>query len=119
MKRDMDLIRLILIAIEDHPDPMSWVNIDIPDHADLEISYHIMLLSQAGYIDANDLSSADGMCWKAKCLTWEGQEFVAMAKEATLWNKAKETVKSTTGTLTIEGLKIVLSSLIRAALMGS
>jgi DNA-binding transcriptional ArsR family regulator len=118
MKRDMDLIRSILLEIEKNPQPMMWVDLLITGHTHDEISYHVMLLYEAGLIDANDVSSADGMDWKAKRLTYQGHEFLDSAREETLWNKAKETVKRTTGTLTIEAMKIALSSLIRAALTG-
>jgi hypothetical protein len=42
MKRDMDLIRQILLVIEAHPEPYSWdVLLDIPGYSEKEICYHV------------------------------------------------------------------------------
>jgi hypothetical protein len=41
MKRDMDLIRQIMIQVEANPHPLSFAEINIPDRGEEEISYHI------------------------------------------------------------------------------
>ena len=112
----MELVRLIMLEIEKNPDPMAWVDINISGHTDLEISYHIMLLYESGLVDANDLSSNDGMAWKAKRLTFEGHEFLDEARSDTVWNSAKEKILSATGTLTLEALKFVLPRIVRQML---
>jgi hypothetical protein len=112
----MDLARLIMIEIEKNPDPMAWVNVQIPGRSELEIAYHIMLLYEKGMVDANDCSSSDGMDWKPKRLTFDGHEFLDAARSDTVWNRAKERVLSTTGTLTLEALKIALPLVIRQML---
>ena len=38
MKRDMDLIRSILLYLEEHNDPTGWVDVSIPDVEDDQIS---------------------------------------------------------------------------------
>lgn len=71
MKRDMELIRRLLSHIEEHgSDPTDWIS-DVPfdDVAEAALNYHIWLLADAGYIEAIDLSSADGLCWRPRCLT--------------------------------------------------
>ena len=58
MKRDMDLARLILLKIEQTADdPRSWINLEVPDYTPAEVSYHVMILNEAGLIDACDLST--------------------------------------------------------------
>jgi uncharacterized protein DUF2513 len=116
MKRDMDLIRLIMIEIEKNLEPMTWVDVVISGHSYDEIVYHIMLLYEKGLVDANDCSSSDGMDWKAKRLTFDGHEFLDAARSDTVWKKAKERVLSTTGTLTLEALKMALPLVIRQML---
>ncbi|MGZ7104658.1 MAG: DUF2513 domain-containing protein [Candidatus Angelobacter sp.] len=56
MKRDMDLVRLIMLEVEKNPDPMAWADINIPGYTDLDISYHIKLLDERGLVEANNLS---------------------------------------------------------------
>ena len=58
MKRDMDLVRSILLAIEaNQNDPFDWIDLDIPGRSPWEVAYHIMILAEAGLIEAQDLSS--------------------------------------------------------------
>ncbi len=49
----MDLARETLFAIErDDGDPTAWIGFELPKRSDEEISYHIMILSDAGLIEA-------------------------------------------------------------------
>ena len=89
MKRDMDLARSILQEIEKASYDGSWVDVHIPDHSDQEIVYHVMLLNEAGLIEAIDLSSADGPEWKPRRLTWEGHEFLEASRDENVWQEAK------------------------------
>ena len=51
MKRDMDLIRNILLAIEEKGPPLGIVDIDLPGHTAEEISFHVVLLRDAGLVE--------------------------------------------------------------------
>lgn len=118
MKRDMDLIRQILLTIEAHSKPNEWVPtiFGIDEHTPEEISYHIKLLTQAGLIEATDVSTMSKFKWQATCLTWAGHEFLDAAREEGRWEKAKKLVLEKTGTLSFEALKVVLTDLIQRAL---
>jgi hypothetical protein len=118
MKRDMDLVRAVLMEIEKAPFDGGFLDVTVPGHSDEKLSYHILLMHEAGLIEAIDLSTMDGMCWKPKRLTCEGHEFLDAARNETFWAKAKDKVTTSTGTLTIEGLKIALNALIKHALTG-
>lgn len=115
MKRDMDLVRKILFAVESFPQPNQWVPIEIEGHSPEEISYHIKLLSEAGLIEADDLESLSKFEWKARSLTWQGHEFLEAAKDNTRWNKAKRIVAEKVGGLPFEALKQALFELIKTA----
>lgn len=116
MKRDMDLVRSLLVEIEKLPFDGSFHDVSVPGRSEEEISYHILLMKEAGLIEATDLSSMDGVCWKPVRLTNDGHEFLEAARNDNLWSNAKQRVISTAGDLTIEGLKIALSVLVRQAL---
>lgn len=94
MKRNMDLVRTILLKIEEYPEPNGWVDISIEGYTNLEISYHIKLLSQAKLIEAVDGDDTSGFDWRAISLTWEGHEFLDAAKNITVWEKTKALIKS-------------------------
>ena len=60
MKRDMELVRAILLAMEDSPStgPGELV---IPDYDTEAVMYHLKIMREAGLIKAVDASSADGL----------------------------------------------------------
>jgi hypothetical protein len=113
MKRDMDLIREVLIEVEKLPFDSGFHDISVPGYTDEEITYHVRLAHEAGLIEATDLTTMDGVCWKPKRLTYEGHEFLDAARSNTVWNKAKETLLSTSGTITLEALKALLPQIVR------
>src|ERR1035438_9516409 len=72
MKRDMDLIRAILLDVEQQGPPEGWCDVQLRGHSEEEISYHVMLLRDAGLVEAVKLSTQHGVCWRPKRLTYEG-----------------------------------------------
>jgi hypothetical protein len=113
MKRDMDLIRTILLEVE-QSSSTEGCQIEIPGHPKAELYYNAQLAHEAGLIDARFLPGSDA--FHVLRLTYAGHEFLDSARNDTLWIKAKELVTKNTGTLTLEGLKIALSALIKHAL---
>jgi hypothetical protein len=89
MKRDMDLARKILFEIEKAPLEEGWVDIKFDDYTEEEVTYHIMILAEAGLIHAIDQSSLQKTEWYAQRLTWEGHEFLDAARDNGRWDKAK------------------------------
>ena len=120
MKRDMDLVRSILLAIEaSEDDPRGWVELaSLEDRSDTEVSYHVKLMDQAGLIEADDLSTRgeDGFQWQAKGLTWDGHEFLDAARNNSLWERAKRQTLEKTGGLSLELLKTTLINLGKQAI---
>jgi hypothetical protein len=115
MKRDMDLIRAILLEVEKSPSP-GGSRIEILGHSREELYYNAQQAQDAGLIDARFLPNSDE--FHVLRLTYAGHEFLDAARNDTLWAKAKETVIKNTGTLTLEGVKIALSTLIKHAMGG-
>jgi hypothetical protein len=69
--RDMDLVRTLLIALEQHPDAAGpCEELIIGGHSSDEVSYHVKLLYQAGLIEATDLSGGGDTLWFPGALTW-------------------------------------------------
>lgn len=87
--RDMDFIRDILRKIED--DPQADRRHDIPyatpeDHTTAELVYHLELLLDAGFVDAN-VSMLPPI---VRGLTWNGHEFLANIKNDDIWEQTKQ-----------------------------
>jgi hypothetical protein len=91
MKLDKDLVREILLAVEtsDH-DPRGWMNLDLAGHSLQELSYHVQLLDEAGFLEAQELGSHDGYEWQPKRLTYEGHEFLDTIRDGEIWRLTKE-----------------------------
>lgn len=66
----MDLIRQLLLLIEDQGNDMnSWIkDIIVEGHTEDQISHHVWLLSDGGFIEAIDLSTQQGPSFKPRCL---------------------------------------------------
>ncbi len=119
MKRDMDLCRSILAAIEDDDSaPDRTVKINIPGHSESEINYHIMLLHESGLIDALAIRNFEEFEFRPKSLTWAGHDFLDAARNETVWNAAKAKVLKTAGFLSLELLKTALIEYGNDALRG-
>lgn len=116
MKRDMDLARQILFALEERDSVEGWVQIEIEGIAPEVISYHVWLLHDAGLIEAMDASTMDGHEWFPVSLNWDGHEFLDSARDDTRWSKTKKLVIDKTGGLSFEALKFALIEGIKAAL---
>ena len=113
MKRDMDLVRLILLEIEQSSeDPRSQIRLQCSGYDSAEVSYHVMILHEAGLIEAYHLSTMANSIWYPKRLTWSGHEFLDAARNDSIWNKAKEKAKS----MNFELLKELLLAMTRQQL---
>lgn len=104
MRRDMDLIREMLIRIEEFPNysPSKYVPMDFEDVDEETIIYHKELIFKAGFIEIRgNYVTLDGRSFGRENageiigLTWAGQEFLALMKNDTAWNKAKEVMRKT------------------------
>ena len=93
MKLDKDLVREILLQIEASTTTTGWVELQLPGHSDEEVSYHVELLSEAGFLEAYDLTTLDGYEWRPKRLTYEGHEFLDTVRDPEIWRDTKEAAK--------------------------
>jgi len=108
MKRDMELIRKILLAIEEDGQGLGILDLEFDDYDDEFVSYQIKLLAEAGLITANDCSTRAGLSWRARSLTWDGHEFLDAARNDSVWNKAIAKLKGQASTVPFEVLRLVV-----------
>lgn len=93
MKRDFDLIRMVLKETEGlAPNrQMSGFTYDGIDDSIAEA--HVVLLLEAGLLDGTVVDySSEGKRAIVTGLTWAGHDFLDSIKDDNLWKKAKETV---------------------------
>lgn len=115
MKRDFDLVREILIAVEAREgDPRKTMPVEIPGRSQDEISYHVKLLWDEGLLDAVDFSHSTAFVIEPQRLTWRGHEFLDAARNDTVWNKVKEIVKQKGGSIPFDVLQTLLVQTLRS-----
>ena len=93
MELKIELIRTILLEVEQHPKPTKPIAIEAPGHAPEQIAYHIRLLHEAGYVDAVDLSTMEELSWLVKSLTWKGHELLRATRSETVWQQVLARLK--------------------------
>jgi len=92
MKRDMDTIRRIVLAVRSASGAVTFGDVVGIDQA--EFAMHAQLLEEAGLVQASVAATAKRTATNAIIyrLTWQGQDFSDSIVDDTLWNKAKEHV---------------------------
>ncbi|MDO8458629.1 MAG: DUF2513 domain-containing protein [Burkholderiaceae bacterium] len=111
MKRDIDLIRKILLRIEEYEYGFIENEIKIESFTADQIGFHVHLIGEAGLakvIATTNIQSTSPQAMPI-CLTWDGYEFLEAAKDETLWSKAKSVIIKPAGgvafTVLLEWLK--------------
>ena len=118
MKRDMDLVRKILLALEEQESGFAEHKFKVEGYSEDEVGYHVLLLMEAGLVhgvDMTHLGSKNPVAAPSR-LTWQGYEFLDAARNDTLWNKAKGKVKEIGGSVAFSTLSTLLKKLAAEAL---
>lgn len=116
MKRDMDLVRQILLTIEERPPESDSCEVTIPGSSKDELQLHLRLMEDAGLVQGVSNSSSSASCTR---MTWQGYEFLETTRKDTLWQKAKEITIQQTGGLSIAALTEALKTVARMAIEGT
>lgn len=92
MKRDLNLVRELLLIIESN---VGNSELNIPVEWDSKnVAYHLKIMDQAGYINNKTQWADNSPFWIYASLTWEGHEFLDSIKNDTIWDKTKEGIKN-------------------------
>ncbi|WP_040266327.1 DUF2513 domain-containing protein [Pseudomonas rhodesiae] len=90
MKFDKELVREILLAVEGHDEAKGWVTLKIEGRAESDVSYHIMLLDEAGLLVGISLGGLNQFQWQPRRLTYQGHEFLDTVRDCEVWRRTKE-----------------------------
>lgn len=102
MRRDFDLIRLLLQQIE------GVENVeDLSKYTDAEQLYHSCLLIEAGLVHGITIAGQNGdpTSTRVSRLTWAGHEFLDMTRDPTLWSKVKGVIGESVRAAAIDTIK--------------
>jgi Hypothetical protein (DUF2513) len=114
MKRDMELIRELMLAIESRDGSNdSYLEIDGYDRS--QIDYHLGLLLEANLIipeNTRNFGSRSPIPM-IKRLSWEGHEFLDNARNESVWKAAMKTIGDKGGSTAFGVLTQLLASAAR------
>jgi hypothetical protein len=110
MKRDMDLVRDLMIAIADET-----YNSDDWDQRSI---YHLKLLTDIAYLDGLSIFGGGKgdteffFSLSSPQLTWQGHELLDKIRSKTFWEQIKKVLGDKGVDLSIETIKLAASSLL-------
>ena len=119
MKRDMDLVRKILFALEEHPHGYPPDKLNIEGYDEETIGYHVLLMIEAGLLEGRednvlgiDRNSPSAI---PERLTWLGHDFLDASRDPSRWEEARG-IFSKLGGVTIDvAMKVLTEILARQA----
>ncbi len=109
MKRDMDLVRKIMLAVEASERPLDSTLIRIAGYTPDTITEHMRLLNEAGLVEGISAYSVEHrLKWIELRLTWNGHDFLDAARNESIWTETVTEVRKKTGSAPFEVLKGLL-----------
>lgn len=121
MKRDMDLVRLILLKVEDEYVSTPIFNLCIEGY-DLEtIAYHCKIMYEAGLLSSFSVQYGDNKVWglRVGALTWSGNDYLEKIRNDSIWEKTKNEIVSKGLPMVLETIKTISTSIITAITEGA
>lgn len=117
MKRDLDLIRKLILAVEDVPTGTAPEAIEIEGYTAEQVGYHSYLIVDSGLAEGADIGGFQDSSpnWCLNHLTSAGHDFADAAHSESLWTEAKKIVKERAGGTSLDILKEVLTAVVRGA----
>jgi hypothetical protein len=104
MKRDWDLIRLLLLDLEGEQE------VDLSAYTEDEREYHRYLIADAGLAEGTPTTTLGKahptayLFW----LNWQGHDFLEAARNDSIWEKAKAKLAGMGGSAGFEVVKALL-----------
>jgi hypothetical protein len=118
MKRDMDLVRALLLKLESIPTEPGGVYVLEPEDEDVsvegyradQIGYHLSLLREIGSIECSGQQPMLGITFGG--LTWAGHDYLDAVRDPKVWQQAKEGAEAAGG-FTVDILKDLAKGFIK------
>ena len=121
MKRDLDLIRDMMLRIEAcHPKDGKITSETFKDLCDDEekVAFHLFLLYDVGFIVAEPVNHSKMRCsdYIVEYPTFIGCDYLDSIRDQSVWNSIKEKLRRIGGNATLDILTDLASSLLREQL---
>lgn len=111
MKRDWEVIRAVLIEVEELAEAerhrFSYSLNDSHEASAQTKAEHAMLLWKAGFIQAHDVGTTEGPAILSPELSWQGHELLDTLRSKPVWERIKTTAKDKGLELTFDAVKVL------------
>ncbi|WP_419419624.1 DUF2513 domain-containing protein [Legionella sp. D16C41] len=118
MKRNWDIIRLILLKVEEL-EPSALLNLDVfPTVAHNEISYHLEILKEAGILEGKIHKTPGGSPhgFHLIRLTWLGHDLLESIRLESRWIEIKKQLYDKQVGLNLESIMFIAQKLTKKSL---
>lgn len=119
MKRDLDLIRHILVTIESSDsNKLSIEDFVTDEYPPEQIAHHIRLLLDVDYIEATEVSTL-GCPYRQfliRRITMDGYEYLDSVRDPKVWSETKSKLAQATSSISLDIIKTVASKVISGML---
>ena len=116
MKRDLELIRHILLTLEasDYSHRVYIENFVTDEYSLETISYHINLLLDCNYIDATPIPivRCHYIQFNVHRITSQGHDYLDSIRDDTIWKQTKEKIGNITSSVSLDIVKTVAQKII-------
>ena len=112
MKRDLDLIREILLQVEERKDSNTLGLVDVEGRSRDEVCGHVQMLEGAGFVDGASYESVPMIVR----LTWEGHDFLDSVRDDSVWSAVKKKLTAVGGSTSIDVLKALVTQVVKGKL---
>ncbi len=120
MKRDLDLIRYLMLRIEecDHYNVYLSDLLEGSSYAPQLADYNIQLLAEAQYLQLFGFKNTPDNYknWCIVRLTFTGHDYLDAIRDDNIWNETKSKLLDVGGTVSLEIVKLVAITAIKATL---
>jgi hypothetical protein len=120
MRRNLGLIRELLLKLEPLSGPHAWrlihptdPAVQVEGHTTDEIEYHLQMLVEHGLIEEPRSGPMEGVMFKK--LTWEGHDYLDAVRDPKVWSKTKAAAERV-GSWTFEIVKELAKQYIKSEL---
>lgn len=121
MKRDLDLVRIILLNTENEKECLTTSNLLELEYEPKTIAFHVELMAARGLITSKVTYAGSGSPVQIDIygLTWEGYDYLDAIRSDKVWLKAKEATASSIGDTSLAVMKDVCTALASSLIKSS
>ena len=112
MKRDMELIRELMLEVESQDSDFKYDTLQSKGYTETQLDYHLELLIEEKLIDGevHPLMGTRSPIITIEKLSWKGHEFLDNARNESVWKDTMKQVKEKGGGISIALLTQLLIS---------